>query len=318
MPNGYSDERPENDTIFMDFEACDSVLAGTYTLGTGGNFTDLNSLLSLINNCGIGGPVVIEMLPGRYDAMEFDGHIPGTDSVNTITFTSYRGDIDRVVIEARSGTEATITISGGAANLIFDKLTVNGCMERGQKVSIGFDLRVCENITIKRCSINVNPEGDGMGFDYAGISSLGQDAIFYNLLIDSCTILGAQYGIATDHPATGENELFYVRNNYIESRHTCFYVMGGTHINDISYNMFTMDTDSRESNSYLVQIIGKTRMFPDTSWMVGNKFRFDVNPNGRDFANNWEVMAVMPTAFIIANNEFTCPIMRHFQRRSSA
>ena len=57
---------------------------------------------------------------------------------NTITFTSYNNNVDSVIIESTTGS-LSVHLSGGASYLIFDHLTVNGCMNNGVSVSAGLD-----------------------------------------------------------------------------------------------------------------------------------------------------------------------------------
>jgi hypothetical protein len=187
IPNGQSDERPANDTAKISLIGCDSLLTGSYTLGSGGTFTDMNALMAAISNCGIGGPVIVQMLPGKYSEMLFNNTIPGTDSINTITFTSYHNNADSVIIESTTGNEATINLSGGASHLIFDKLTVNGCMTSGASYSTGFGLNGCSDIVIRNCKINILPD-DNQYDEYSGIAGAWPNGQFDKVIIENNVI----------------------------------------------------------------------------------------------------------------------------------
>ena len=303
LPNNQLDERPYNDTIAASYTGCDSLLAGTYTFGRGGDFRDMQDFNAAIGQCGLGGPVVIEMLPDRYPEMIFTAPIFGTDSVNTITFTSYRGDINNVIIESTTGTEATIFLDGGINNVIFDKLTINGCMIPRARISAGVGLQDCDDIIIRRCKINIQIDDEQQGWEYCGIYS-PSGARFGYVLIDSNDIRGAQCGVLLE--ADGYSGPFHFRGNMLVTRQYGFLAYGHN-IPEISYNTMTFDTLSRKEQFLMFESKGR-QIDSDTIWMVGNKFLFNSNSNVRSFQCNALYAGRFPAkAFIMANNEFYVP-----------
>jgi hypothetical protein len=69
-------------------------LNGTYTVGTGGNYNDLNAACTALNNNGVNGPVVMNILPGTWSGSTWQGilnNITGASSTNTITFQAQGG-----------------------------------------------------------------------------------------------------------------------------------------------------------------------------------------------------------------------------------
>ena len=303
-PNNQLDENTLNDTISMVFTACDSLLNGIYTVGTGGVFATMSALMTAVNNCGIGGPVTIKLLPGKYSEMLFTNTIPGTDSIKTITFTSYHNNVDSVIIESTTGTEATIDLSGGVGNLIFDQLTVNGCMISGSSVSAGFGLNDCENIIIKRCKINILPDETHYQ-EYSGIYCPYSGGQFKNVLVDSCIIKNPQYGVYLE--PGNNNGPFYFRNNIVNTRYVCMTTYNAS-LNDISYNTFTMDSTSTRTSFWIFECYGKGSNDPDTMWLVGNKFRVSVPTSVSSFNTDCYFESFYPAkAFVMANNEFYIP-----------
>lgn len=303
--NGQLDERPSNDTILASFTACDSLLTGTYTLGNGGTFANMNALTAAISGCGIGGPVIIQMLPGKYSEMIFNGVIPGTDSINTITFTSFHSNADSVIIESTTGTEPTVYLAGGAANLIFDKLTINGCMNTGASISAGVGLYGCDNIIVRNCKINAQVDDTKYG-EYSGIYSPYSGGQFGKVVIDNNLIRGTQYGTYLE-PSRISGPI-YLRNNTIISRYVGISSYGMTIHPEISYNTITFDTTSIRDYFYMFEAYGTYGSDPDTIWMVGNKFKVNANNSASTFYSYCYFSDFYPAdALIMANNEFYVP-----------
>ncbi|MFH0894004.1 MAG: GEVED domain-containing protein [Bacteroidota bacterium] len=98
-PNDSIDLVNYNDTSYVSFFACSGILNGTYTIG--GIFADyatINDAINAINICGISGPVTFNINTGSYNEKFIINDIPGTSSVNSITFQSLTGNQNDVVI----------------------------------------------------------------------------------------------------------------------------------------------------------------------------------------------------------------------------
>lgn len=74
-----------------------SSLSGTYTIGAGGDYATINSAVSSLITGGVSGPVVFEIKPGTYDEVVTIDSIPGTSSVNTVTFKSQTNNANDVI-----------------------------------------------------------------------------------------------------------------------------------------------------------------------------------------------------------------------------
>src|SRR4051812_36822428 len=70
------------------------ITAGTYTIGSGGDYTDLASAVSALNTSVITGAVVFNILPGNYSGsnwqMQLNG-ITGSSASNTVSFQAQNG-----------------------------------------------------------------------------------------------------------------------------------------------------------------------------------------------------------------------------------
>lgn len=90
--NGVPDAFAINDTATFQVVACNA-LAGNYTInknaaGSGTNFTSFADAASLLNSCGVSGPVTFTVAAGSgpYNEALNLTNIPGTSATNTITF----------------------------------------------------------------------------------------------------------------------------------------------------------------------------------------------------------------------------------------
>ncbi|WP_207494473.1 T9SS type A sorting domain-containing protein [Aridibaculum aurantiacum] len=70
-------------------------MQGTYTIGTGGNYTTLTSAFTALRTTGVGGPVILELLPGYVSTGETfpinPGNIPCVNASRTITVRPQAG-----------------------------------------------------------------------------------------------------------------------------------------------------------------------------------------------------------------------------------
>lgn len=90
-------------------------LNGTYTVGGGGIYPTTVSAVNAVVSQGVSGPVIFDILPGNYNDIISINSIPGTSSINTVTFQSQTGNASDVII------------NGAILNsrfLIFKKLTL--------------------------------------------------------------------------------------------------------------------------------------------------------------------------------------------------
>jgi hypothetical protein len=117
-PNFMVDSNAINDTISKTF--CTPLAVGTYTVGTGGDFTTLNEVANLLNCGGLSGvgPTVFNLLSGTFNEQFALGLIPGASAVNTVTFQSLAGSADSVTISYNSGTSNNFVVRLAAASYI--------------------------------------------------------------------------------------------------------------------------------------------------------------------------------------------------------
>lgn len=138
-------------------------LHGIYTIGTGGNYTQISDAVAALDSHGIAGPVTFKILSGTYTGTNYFREVSNSNSSNTITFESFANDPDSVVINDPS--EYSFRIEG-AKNLILINLTLQNITMNG----------ICQNIHITNNKFTDHTiqmiDGQILGFYVQGNSAL--------------------------------------------------------------------------------------------------------------------------------------------------
>ena len=74
-------------------------LNGTYTIGSGGDYSTLTAAAAALNANGVNGPVTFDILPGTYTEQVTFDYIPNSNENNPVVFQSQTGDSSDVVIQ---------------------------------------------------------------------------------------------------------------------------------------------------------------------------------------------------------------------------
>jgi hypothetical protein len=125
-PNGFADPNHANDTATVNIYACSSFLNGTYTIGSGGNYPSFGAALVSMQNCGISGPVIFNVLSGTYNEQLNMPVINGISSVNTVTFQSASGNYADVIVQyaATAAANNFVVKLNGSSYLNFKNMTL--------------------------------------------------------------------------------------------------------------------------------------------------------------------------------------------------
>lgn len=109
LPNGNADNFPGNDTLTAFF--CTS-LNGAYTVGGAtADFTTIGDAVAALYNCGISGPVTLNIQPGTYtENIALVGPIIGASAVNTVTFDGGNA-ANTIVTHDGSGANGNATVA---------------------------------------------------------------------------------------------------------------------------------------------------------------------------------------------------------------
>lgn len=113
---------PFNDTIRTDILVCNP-LSGNYSVGSSGaDFPNLQTAINRLNNCGISGPVTLNIQPGTYIEQVSIGNISGTSATNTLRIKG-AGMATVFLISPTANNRIGIDLNG-SQHIIIDSLTI--------------------------------------------------------------------------------------------------------------------------------------------------------------------------------------------------
>lgn len=203
---------------------CLSALAGgTYTIGSAptDDFASFDSVATLINGCGISGPVIFNVQPGTYVDKLHLQFVPGVSSTNTITFNGTGGQ-DSLIYNGQSY-QTTVLIEGTKY------VTLNNMTIVNNNTSEAFGILLKDNsdsVTISNSTILMDTTGSGT--DVTAIltasvydNDLSEGSEVDYLTLSGNTIIGAVYGINLEGDATGDFSLGHrILNNHLSGQYT--------------------------------------------------------------------------------------------------
>ena len=204
-------------------ECTGPLAAGTYTVGPTGDFATLDSVMSVLNVCGIGGAVTFEFQAGSYSASQPIGEISGASATNTITFMGGAG-ADTI----SSGGDAAFVLDG-AKHMAFEDLFIYA---PGSK---GFRLNGTEDITIDGNTIDVGSTTsslcNGIVASSSSTSVFATTSGEIDLTISDNEIMGGYYGIRLYGSFGGRNENVEISGNTLSGTYYYgIYVYYGTDV----------------------------------------------------------------------------------------
>jgi PKD repeat protein len=120
--NGSNDPNHANDTLVSSSKAA---LTGSYTIGSGKNYTSFAAAASDLSSRGICGVVNFKADNGTYTEQVVLPAIGGSSASNTVTFESSSGDSSKVILQfASSSTNNYVVLLNGADYVTFKKITI--------------------------------------------------------------------------------------------------------------------------------------------------------------------------------------------------
>ncbi|MBK7958250.1 MAG: hypothetical protein IPK03_09105 [Bacteroidetes bacterium] len=121
-PNGVSDITPSNDTA--QWTLCPA-MAGTYTIGGGGNYATFNAAISDLYCAGVSGHVTFVVANGTYAEQVSIAPINGASSTKRIRFTSASGNPSLTTLTFTPVSSGSYTLQfNGADYITFDRMTI--------------------------------------------------------------------------------------------------------------------------------------------------------------------------------------------------
>ena len=204
-------------------ECTGPLAAGTYTVGATGDFATLDSVMSTLNVCGIGGAVTFEFQAGSFIASQPIGEINGSSATNTITF---KGGSAADTITA--GGDAAFVLEG-AKHMVFEDLYIYA---PGSK---GFRLNGTEDVTIDGNTIEIGATTSSLA---NGIVASASSTSIYStttgekdLTITDNHVDGGYFAIRLYGSSAGRNENVEISGNIVENTYYYgIYVYYGTDV----------------------------------------------------------------------------------------
>ncbi len=234
---------------------CTVQLAGTYTIGTAGNYTTFTDAVNALS-CGISAPVIFNVLAGSGPFNEQITLTPviGASATNTITFN---GNGETITFSTSTSPNNYIIRLDGADYITFDNLNVVS-----QSTTSNFGIHLTNDAdfnTINNCTVDLSSTFSSTGTTNAGIvvsgtldgatdaGTSGTDNTFTNN-----TIIGGYYGITINGVSSSVNSL----NNTITNNNIQNYYTYGLYFRNISNSTISNNEMSRMTRSPLGSFYG--------------------------------------------------------------
>jgi len=190
-------------SVFLAF-AVNAQLSGTYTIGTGGNYTSFSAAVSALNSQGISGNVVFNVTSGTYTEQITINNFTG-NATHTVTFQSAAGDSTAVTLQAASSTTSTnnfVVKFNHAKNIKFKDMTIyrSGSSDYAQVVEIA-----SSSTYLSFNSVILKNNKTNLAGDYAAlvIGKNTNNSVLNHFTFTNCKFINGSYGIFIQGSSSG-------------------------------------------------------------------------------------------------------------------
>jgi hypothetical protein len=214
--NGGADDDAANDELIIGPRW--PAICGTFTIGTGQDFTTFADALTAMANGGICGPIVFNVAAGTYTGQLDIPVINGASATNTIRFVgaSMAYLFFNICIPAANLTNNWHVLRfNGCSFVSFEKFTIRSTSSAGWLVHF---LNGTNN-RIRNCKVEFSVANPASG-NYVPVVINGSNSslttttsIANNHVIDSCQINNGYYGVKV-HIANGANRFFVTNSSF--------------------------------------------------------------------------------------------------------
>ncbi|MCF8373289.1 MAG: right-handed parallel beta-helix repeat-containing protein [Bacteroidales bacterium] len=200
MPNGVVDPGNSNDTTSL--IGLQTAAAGTFTVGATGDFATITDAQTFIENFGVCGPVIFNILPGTYNEQVTINVVSGVDATNTVTWQSSTGNNTDVVVQYAP--------SGLSDNWVW---RMNGA-----------DYNTVNNITLK----NIYPSGSTIYGRVVDLNGVAEYNTFHGCILEGVqgSSTSNYYAIIYDYYSGGLNNYNTFSDNQILNGSYAIYAYG--------------------------------------------------------------------------------------------
>ncbi len=146
-PNQGVDTVSANDTVSLSVFLCSGPLAaGSYTVGgQQADFHTLEFMKDALYRCGISGPVSIRFRPGVYGTLDLSGKVPGSDTVNRVSFMADSGTVE---FNSQYG-----LVLRNVSHMVFRGLVFGDTLEGVEGVCMD---GACADVTFRECRMRAS------------------------------------------------------------------------------------------------------------------------------------------------------------------
>ncbi len=306
LPNNSIDPKTKYDTLTSVIFACDSMLNGTYTVGTGKNINDIETALGMLQYCGINGDVTFLLADETHTLKSEITSYNGINAPNRITFTSETGNAANVIVVSPNTTVMTLN---NVEHITIKDITLDGS-GNGKNVTLSL-VGNCTDVEINGCTILGYPDGlaaNSRAIEYDNKPNSGKK--LDNIRILNNKIDGGAYNVYFNYPGTGPGAMsgdIIINNNTLTNAYgAALYLINYGYYRSISNNIITTRGTSVTYQQYGMNLSDYSTV--DT--VSGNKINMKGygNVRGLRFANSVNTTGPLYKAnrgaFVI-NNEIT-------------
>ena len=326
-PNGIADQNPQNDTTTVSFNCCSSGYSGIYTINSslptsGTNFHSINDAIFNLSECGLTGPVTLELVDSIYNGSYVIPSFPHLSSTNTLTIKPQSGK--NVTIASNNSSYVIkilaskyIIIDGSNNGTNSRNLTIKQLATSGAQTSIQIasddNSQGSHDIVIKNINVACGHNKINTSAIFIGGSTFPNSTAknSSNIIIDNVNIEKSYYGIYSNGDINSpinnvsvlnstlgsDNQANYIKNtgiyfvntkNSLINKNLIFNIQDDTLINQPFYAPRGIYLFNGCSNVQITNNIIKSVKYLNTSGYGGHGINLSTNESSSNIliANN--------------------------------
>ncbi|MBQ2508258.1 MAG: hypothetical protein II532_00630 [Bacteroidales bacterium] len=188
----YRDHEPLNNQLCSRFVSCSGPMSGTVTCGSASSdYNTIENLLYVLSQCGVNGPLTVNLVPGTYYGPILFPTIPGTSVTNYIQFQPSNGVLGSVTFSTQGAAQYVLNLAN-ANHIRLNKLVITF----NNNAVVQYPLRFGMNST--GCQVLNCRFEEAYHYSTAQLYSGGADS----LLVKDCLFARGRIGISMVGPAS--------------------------------------------------------------------------------------------------------------------
>ena len=194
-------------------ECTGPLAAGTYSVGPTGDFATLDSVMNVLNACGIGGAVTFEFQSGSFSSSSYLGEISGSSVTNTVTFKGSTSVNDTII----AGTDAAFVLEG-AKYMNFEDLFIYTPNNNGIRLNGASDITVT-GTTILGSTTSTSTVVNGIVASASATSIYSTTLGENNITIEDNNIIGGYHAIRLYASTNARNNDIVIKGNTLTDQY---------------------------------------------------------------------------------------------------